>query len=161
MTTPPLLIAWHSRTGTSEALAKAACEGAGDLGVLVEADAVTERDIMQARGYLFICPENLASMSGMMKEMFDRLYYPVLGRIEGRAYATIMAAGSDGEGAQRQIDRIAKGWRLKRVADPLIVNMDAQTPERILAQKTVPEAKLALASELGEGLARGLDAGIF
>ena len=161
MTTPPLLIAWHSRTGTSEALAKSACEGAGDLGMLVEADAVTERDIMQARGYLFICPENLASMSGMMKEMFDRLYYPVLGRIEGRAYATIIAAGSDGEGAQRQIDRIAKGWRLKRVADPLIVNMDAQTPERILAQKTVPEAELALARELGEGLAQGLDAGIF
>ena len=161
MTTPPLLIAWHSRTGTSEALAKAAFEGAGDLGRLVEAEVVTERDLLEARGYLFICPENLASMSGMMKEMFDRLYYPVLGRIDGRAYATIIAAGSDGEGAQRQIDRIAKGWRLKRVADPLIVNMDAQTPERILAQKTVPDTKLALARELGEGLAQGLDAGIF
>ena len=161
MTTPPLLIAWHSRTGTSEALAKAAFEGAGDLGRLVEAEVVTERDLLEARGFLFICPENLASMSGMMKEMFDRLYYPVLGRIEGRAYATIIAAGSDGEGAQRQIDRIAKGWRLKRVADPLIVNMDAQTPERILAQKTVPEAELALARELGAGLAQGLDAGIF
>lgn len=161
MTERPLLIAWHSRTGTSEALAKAALEGAGDLAEMIEASEVQEEHLLAARGYLFVCPENLATMSGMMKEMFDRLYYPVLGKVEGRAYATIIAAGSDGEGAQRQLDRIATGWRLKRVVDPLIVNTDAQTPERILAPKTVSESDLQLAREMGEGLAQGLDAGIF
>lgn len=161
MTERPLLIAWHSRTGTSKALAKAALEGAGDLAEMIEASEVREEHVLAARGYLFACPENLATMSGMMKEMFDRLYYPVLGRIEGRGYATIIAAGSDGEGAQRQLDRIATGWRLKRVADPMIVNTDAQTPERILAPKTVSENVLQLAREMGEGLAQGLDAGIF
>ncbi|NNC51892.1 MAG: flavodoxin family protein [Erythrobacter sp.] len=161
MTERPLLIAWHSRTGTSKALAKAALEGAGDLAEMIEASEVREEHVLAARGYLFACPENLATMSGMMKEMFDRLYYPVLGRIEGRGYATIIAAGSDGEGAQRQLDRIATGWRLKRVADPMIVNTDAQTPERILAPKTVSENVLQLAREMGQGLAQGLDAGIF
>lgn len=161
MTERPLLIAWHSRTGTSEALAKAALEGAGDLAEMIEASEVREEHMLAARGYLFACPENLATMSGMMKEMFDRLYYPVLGKIEGRAYATIIAAGSDGEGAQRQLDRIATGWRLKRVADPMIVNTDAQTPERILAPKTVSQRDLQLARDIGEGLAQGLDAGIF
>ncbi|QZD95158.1 flavodoxin family protein [Qipengyuania gelatinilytica] len=161
MTELPLLIAWHSRTGTSEALARAALEGAGDLAEMIEASEVREEHMLAARGYLFACPENLATMSGMMKEMFDRLYYPVLGKIEGRAYATIIAAGSDGEGAQRQLDRIATGWRLKRVADPMIVNTDAQTPERILAPKTVSQSDLQLARDIGEGLAQGLDAGIF
>ncbi|MBX7531299.1 NAD(P)H-dependent oxidoreductase [Qipengyuania sp. 1XM1-15A] len=161
MTESPLLIAWHSRTGTSEALAKAALEGAGDLAEMIEASEVREEHVLAARGYLFVCPENLATMSGMMKEMFDRLYYPVLGKIEGRAYATIIAAGSDGEGAQRQLDRIATGWRLKRVADPVIVNTDAQTPEEILAPKTVSDRELQLAREMGEGLAQGLYAGIF
>ena len=161
MTERPLLIAWHSRTGTSEALARAALEGAGDLAEMIEASEVREEHMLAARGYLFACPENLATMSGMMKEMFDRLYYPVLGKIEGRAYATIIAAGSDGEGAQRQLDRIATGWRLKRVADPMIVNTDAQTPERILAPKTVSQSDLQLARDIGEGLAQGLDAGIF
>ena len=33
---------------------------------------------------------------------------------QGRAYATVISAGSDGTGAQRQIDRIATGWRLRR-----------------------------------------------
>jgi len=85
----------------------------------------------------------------------------VLGRIEGRPYATLIAAGSDGEGAQRQIDRIATGWRLRRVAEPLIVNLDAQTPEAIAAPKQVPDEVLQQCYEVGEALAEGLRLGVF
>ncbi|MFA9201318.1 MAG: NAD(P)H-dependent oxidoreductase [Cypionkella sp.] len=158
---PPLLIAWHSRTGAAEAMARAAFEGAAGGARLLGAQEVQPADLLAAGGYLFVCPENLASMSGLMKEMFDRCYYPVLGQIEGRAYATAIAAGSDGEGAQRQIDRIATGWRLKRVAEPLIVNLGAQTPDAILAPKTVPASALAACRELGAALAEGLAAGVF
>ena len=158
---PHLLIVWHSRTGASEALAAAAAEGAGETARLLRCDAVEPADLLDAGGYLFVCPENLATMSGLMKEMFDRCYYPVLGRIEGRAYATLIAAGSDGEGAQRQIDRICTGWRLRRVAEPVIVNTAAQTPERILAPKTLDAADLAAARDLGAGLAQGLALGMF
>lgn len=161
MESETLLIIWHSRTGASEALARAAGDGAGDLGRVCRAQDVEPDDILAAGGYLFICPENLASMSGEMKEMFDRCYYPVLGRIEGRAYATVIAAGSDGEGAQRQIDRIATGWRLKRVADPMIVNLSAQTPEEILAPKNVPSDRLEEARDLAAALAEGVSVGIF
>ncbi len=100
-------------------------------------------------------------MSGLMKEMFDRSYYPVLGRIEGRPYATVIAAGSDGEGAQRQIDRIATGWRLKRVADSVIVNFAAQTPEAIAAPKVVTAKVLKQCRELGSALGEGMRLGIF
>ena len=158
---PPLLIAWHSRTGASEALARAAFAGAEGRARLLRCDAVEPDDLLTASGYIFACPENLATMSGLMKEMFDRCYYPVLGRIEGRAYATLIAAGSDGEGAQRQIDRIAKGWRLRRVADPVIVNLAAQTPEAILAKKQVPEAALASCREIGAAIAEGIALGMF
>ena len=158
---PPLLIVWHSRTGTARALAEAAAAGAGARARSLEAVDVEPADLLAAQGYLFVCPENLASMSGLMKDMFDRCYYPVLGRIEGRAYATIVAAGSDGEGAQRQIDRIAMGWRLKRVANPMIVCTHVQTPEAILAEKTVDPASLQEARDLGEALAEGLAQGVF
>ncbi len=157
---PHLLIAWHSRTGGSEALARAAAEGAATARLLA-ADAVAPDDLLAAGGYLFTGPENLAALSGAMKEMFDRCYYPCLGKLEGRPYATIVCAGSDGEGAQRQLDRIATGWRLKRVADPMIVNTAAQTPEAILAPKTIPEARLAEARDLGAALEEGIAAGIF
>lgn len=161
MSDPYLLIAWHSRTGASEALARAAAIGAGVTGKLMPAEAIAPEDMLQAAAYIFACPENLATMSGMMKELFDRCYYPLLGKIEGRAYATIIAAGSDGEGAQRQIDRIARGWRLRRVADPMIVNLDAQTPEAILAPKTPPQHALEAAEQLGAALAEGVNLGIY
>ena len=118
-----LLIVWHSRTGAARAMAASAFAGAqaeGEARLVWVEDAEPE-DLLAAGGYLFVCPENLASMSGAMKEFFDRNYYPVLGRIEGRAYATAIAAGSDGTGAERQIDRIATGWRLRRVAESVIV----------------------------------------
>ncbi|QFT77755.1 flavodoxin family protein [Erythrobacter sp. THAF29] len=156
---PNLLVIWHSRTGASEAMARAASNA--ENAELVRARDVTSEMLIAAAGYIFACPENLASMTGEMKEMFDRNYYPVLGMIEGRPYATIIAAGSDGWGAQRQIDRIATGWRLKRVADEKIVNFDAQTPEAILAPKHVDERILADCKELGEGLAEGLRLGVF
>ncbi|MDP3674168.1 MAG: flavodoxin family protein [Novosphingobium sp.] len=158
-----LLIVWHSRTGAARAMAQAAWEGARAEAEtrLVSAEAAQPSDLLAARGYIFACPENLATMSGAMKEFFDRCYYPLLGRIEGRAYATLIAAGSDGSGAQRQIDRIATGWRLRRVAEPVIVNTAAQTPETILAPKTLVAADLARCRELGQGIAAGLVMGAF
>ena len=158
---PHLLIVWHSRTGGSEALAAAAAEGATTAAKLIAADDVTPALLQEAGGYLFVGPENLAALSGAMKEMFDRCYYPCLGRLEGRPYATIICAGSDGENAQRQLDRVATGWRLKRVAEPVIVNTAAQTPEAILAPKTIAPDRLAEARDIGAALAEGLAAGIF
>jgi hypothetical protein len=160
-TVPLLAIVWHSRTGAGEAMARAAHDAAGERAVLLAAGDVSTDVLLAARGYLFVCPENLGSMSGMMKEMFDRCYYPLLGRIEGRAYATAIAAGSDGRGAQTQIDRIVTGWRLRRVAGPLIVNLGAQTPEAILGRKTIASAELQRCSELGRALAEGLAMGVF
>lgn len=156
-----LLIIFHSRTGASRAMAEAAGLGAGGAGQLNYAADADPSLLQKARGYLFVCPENLGSMSGVMKDMFDRCYYPLLGQIEGRPYATIIAAGSDGYGAQSQIDRIATGWRLRRVAEPWIVNLGAQTPEQILAAKTVPPADLRRCRDLGAAMAEGLAQGVF
>jgi len=157
-----LLIVWHSLTSGSEQMARAAAGAADETDIILKraAEAGPE-DLLAADGYLFVCPENLASMAGVMKDFFDRCYYPVLGRIEGRPYATMICAGSDGEGAARQIARIATGWRLKPVAEPLIVCTHAQTPEEILASKTITETDLTRCRELGATLAAGLAMGIF
>lgn len=158
-----LLIVWHSRTGASEAMARAAFAGAGEgeSARLLRADQAQADDVLAASAYLFVCPENLATMSGLMKEFFDRTYYDLLGRIEGRAFASIIAAGSDGAGALRQIDRIATGLRLRRVAEPMIVTFAAQTPEAIAAPKHVPDQTLKECRDLGEALSEGLRIGVF
>ena len=156
-----LAIVWHSRTGAARAMAEAAHAAAGAGSRLIAAEDATPADMLAARGYLFACPENLGSMSGAMKEMFDRCYYPLLGRVEGRPYATAIAAGSAGQGAQSQIDRIVTGWRLRRVTEGLIVNLGAQTPQAILAPKSVPRGALYGCRELGATMAEGIRLGIF
>ena len=157
--TAHMLVIWHSRTGASEAMANAAAQH--EAARLMRAGDVTAQDLLAASGYVFVCPENLATMSGAMKEMFDTNYYPVLGQIEGRPYATIIAAGSDGQGAQSQLDRIATGWRLKRVAEPMIVNFSAQTAPEILAAKTVPARILQKCRTLGLAMGEGITLGVF
>ena len=158
-----LLIVYHSRTGGSRQMAEAAADAARDeiTTVLKTADQSGPEDLLRADGYIFCAPENLAAMSGVMKDFFDRCYYPVLGRIEGRAYAQMVCAGSDGHNAVRQIARIAQGWRLKPVQEPIIICTDAQTPEAILAEKTLSAEQLAPCRDLGQALGAGLAMGAF
>jgi multimeric flavodoxin WrbA len=160
-----LLVVWHSMTGGSRQMAEAAASAAaledGVKANLLHASACAPGDLLGADGYLFATPENLASMAGLMKDFFDRCYYPVLARIEGRPYAAMVCAGSDGSGAARQIERICMGWRLKAVAPALIVNTHAQTPEAILAPKQISADALARCRDLGATLAAGLALGVY
>jgi flavodoxin len=160
-----LLIVFHSLTGGTHQMAEAAAESASSepaviVRLLAAADAGAA-DVLAADGYIFAAPENLAAMAGRMKDFFDRTYYPALDRINGRPYATLICAGSDGENAARQIARIATGWRLRPVAAPLIVRTNAQTPEAILAPKTIGSDDLTACREIGAALANGMAAGIF
>jgi multimeric flavodoxin WrbA len=127
----------------------------------VHARRVDAQRVCEASAYIFVAPENLAALSGVMKDFFDRTYYGALDRVAGHPYAVIIAAGSDGHGALRQLQRIATGWRLRPVADPVIVITHAQTPAAILAEKQVAETDLARAHELGAAMAQGLAMGVF
>ncbi|KGG93801.1 MULTISPECIES: flavodoxin family protein [Comamonas] len=160
-----LLIVYHSLTGGTLQMVEAASTGARqeesvEVRVL-HASQAGPQDLLQAQGYLFATPENLAAISGLMKDFFDRSYYGVLDRIQGRPYASLVCAGSDGHNAARQMERIATGWRLKAVAEPLIICTHAQTQEAILAPKQIPAADLQRCEELGQSLATGLALGIF
>src|SRR5215212_2078243 len=117
-----LLIVFHSLTGGTRQMAEAAARGAqtqSEVNVrLLPAVEAQPEDVLAGDGYIFATPETLAAVSGLMKDCFDRTYYPVLGRINGRPYAILICAGSDGQNAARQIARIATGWRLRAIADP-------------------------------------------
>jgi multimeric flavodoxin WrbA len=160
-----LLIVYHSMTGGTLQMAQAAASGAGAEPAvrvsLMRAAEAEAADLLNASGFIFATPENLAAMSGRMKDFFDRTYYAVLDRINGKPYALLICAGSDGRNAAQQIDRIATGWRLKPIADPLIVCTHAQTAEAILRPKHIAEQDLRLCEELGATLASGLALGIF
>jgi len=169
--TPPgtsgktLLIVYHSMTGGTQQMAQAAADAAraqdGITVRLLRAPEAGPHDLLAADGYLFAAPENLAAIAGLMKDFFDRCYYPVLERLNGRPCAVMVCAGSDGQNALRQMERIATGWRLRSVAPGLIVCTHAQTPERILAPKQIGADELERCAELGAALAAGLALGVF
>jgi multimeric flavodoxin WrbA len=160
-----LLIVYHSLTGGTRQMAEAAAHGARnepEVAVrLLTAPEAAGADLLAADGYIFATPENLAAMAGRMKDFFDRTYYAALDRINGRPYAMLICAGSDGTNAARQIARIATGWRLRAIAEPLIVCTHAQTPEAILAPKHIGCTELDRCRDMGAAMAAGLAAGIF
>lgn len=162
-----LLIVYQSTTGGTRQMAQAVAQAAeigaeGEVAVrLLEAATAGPADVLAADAYVFAAPENLASMAGLMKDFFDRSYYEVLDRINGRAFAILVCAGSDGQGTVRQMERIATGWRLKAACAPTIVCTHAQTPASIVALKTIAAADIARCGEVGALLAAGLAAGIY
>lgn len=161
-----LLVVYHSKTGGTRRMVEAAVEAgraaADGLEIIVkQASEAEPDDLLGADGYLFATPENLAAIAGVMKAFFDRCYYPVLGKIEGRPYAALICAGSDGTNARAQLERICTGWRLKRIADTPIICTHAQTKAEILAEKTIPENDLDRCREIGATLAAGLEMGVF
>jgi multimeric flavodoxin WrbA len=161
-----LLIVFHSMTGGTRQMAEAAARGgaAAEPGLqvrLLPAPEAGPDDVLAADGYIFATPENLAAIGGLMKDFFDRCYYPVLDRINGQPYASLICAGSDGSNAARQVARIATGWRLREVAEPLIICTRAQTPEAILAPKVIGAADIRRCKEAGAAFAAGLAMGIF
>jgi multimeric flavodoxin WrbA len=143
-----LLIVYHSMTGGTLQMAQAAAQGAmSEAAVtvrLLPASQADADDMLTADGYLFATPEYLAAISGVLKDFFDRSYYPVLDRVNGRPYGLMVCAGSDGSNAVRQIERIVTGWRLRPVAEPLIVCTRAQTAAEIMRPKQIDAAERAL-----------------
>jgi multimeric flavodoxin WrbA len=162
---PTLLIVYHSMTGGTMQMAQAAAAGASAASEvqvrLMRAADTGAAEVLAADGYLFATPENLAAMSGQLKDFFDRTYYPALDQLNGRPYAALICAGSDGHSAAAQVERIATGWRLKAIAPPLIVCTHAQTPEEIVQPKQIPTADLQQCQQLGAALAAGLSLGIY
>lgn len=162
-----LLIVWHSRTSTSEQAAKVAAKAAlstikellaleadnnspNQYEVLVrKASEVSLEELLRAQAYLFCAPENLASLSGQMKEFFDHYYYDLLGQIQGRYYSAIIAAGTDGAGALKQLQRICTGWRLNQAVPAIILNTASATAEEIRAQKQLSPEQIVQAEEIG------------
>lgn len=160
-----LLIIFHSITGASEQIARAVAQGARtepEIEVILrQAQHVQPEHLLSASGYVFVAPEMLGSLSGVMKDFFDRTFYQVLDELNGRPYAAVICAGSDGQGAVRQLEKIAVGWRLKKVAESKIVLTHAQTKDNILQPKTVDQQSLKTSEELGTFFASALALAVF
>lgn len=148
-----LLIVYHSQTGNTRALADAVVRGAArepeaEVRLLRAFEAGVD-DLVGCDAVLFGTPENLGYMSGALKDFFDRTYYPAQGRVDHKPYAVFVSAGNDGTNTVVQIDRIARGYKLRKVLDAVIV------------RGAVTADGLARCEELGHTVAAGVVLGIY
>lgn len=148
-----LLIIYHTQSGNTGRLAEAVEQGAArrtDLTVKRQrAFDTTLQDLLDCQAVVFATAEYNGYMSGALKDFFDRTYEPARGHVTNKPYAIVISAGNDGTFAAQYIQRIARGYVLKLVADPIIVVGE------------VTGAAVTSCEELGEVLAEGLALGIF
>lgn len=150
-----LLVVFHSRTGSTQALCEAATEAAGaaagtevTLRVLGVFTAEPD-DVLWAHGLLLVTPANFGYMSGAMKDFFERVYHPCLERTAGLPYALVVKGDTDVDGAVASVEGIATGLRWRRVLPPVTV------------VGAIGPGDLDRAAEQGATLAAGLGAGVF
>lgn len=150
-----ILVIFHSQTGNTESLARAVADGVEETesarAVLKRAADVTAQDVRDC-GALVICsPEYFGYMAGAVKDFFDRTYDELKDdpAVRKKPFCIVVSAGNDGSGALNQIERICKGYRLKKVQPPIV------------CKGAVTEGVLAQCIELGKILAEGVNAGVF
>lgn len=147
-----VLIIYHSQSGTSAQLAAASWRGAieHDPAAKIERAAdVGARDIFHSKGVLLVCAENSGRLAGGMKDLLDRVFYPLIERNCSLPYALLISAGNDGRGAVAEAQRILSGIPFTEALEPRIIRA---LPE---------EDALEDVKELGAGFATGLQMGIF
>ena len=148
-----LLITYHSQSGASAQLARAAWRGAlGEPGVEVVVRRAWDAgvgDLQRADGLLLVAAENSGSLSGAVKDFLDRTFYPAIARGIVLPYALLLSAGNDGRGAVQQAQRILSGYPFPAAAEPVILRGE------------VTAGHLRAGEELGAAFAAGLAMGIF
>ena len=149
-----LLITYHSKDGSTGRMCERVQKGANHPDIEIEirallASETSAEDMTWADGIIFGTPENFGYMSGAMKDLFDRTFYPLAGQLEGMPIAIFISAGNDGTGALSSIRRIGNGYGFKEVQEPLI-SVGELTDETLDACEA-----------LGMYLAAGLEGSIF
>ncbi|HOU46274.1 MAG TPA: flavodoxin family protein, partial [Chitinophagales bacterium] len=101
-----LLFIYHSQSGHTEALIEKCKAGAAkeevEIRVVKALHAILE-DMIWADGILLGTPENFGSMSGGLKNFFDRTYYPAREIGINKPYALLISCETDGSGTEQQI----------------------------------------------------------
>jgi len=154
MLTKKLLIVAHTPSPNLAKLADAVMRGAQHPDIdnvsthQIAPLQASADDVLAADAIILLTPENLAYMSGAMKDFFDRIYYPCLEKKQGLPCAIIIRAGNDGTGTKRALESILTGLKWRIVQPPLTCRGDFK------------EDFIAQCEELGMCIAASLDAGI-
>lgn len=118
-----VLVVYCSMTGNTKAAAEAVAEGARAAG----AQVVVKDGVDGQPGDLLACDavalgsyDAFSYMGGGLKDFLDRAFYPTQNQVTDKPYAAFVTHGGGGR-AIGSIESIAQSFKLKKLADPVLV----------------------------------------
>lgn len=129
--------------------AQGAAREEGVAVLLRRAGEASLEELLSASAIVIGSPEYFGTMAGMIKDFFDRTFASAQEKTIGLPFVLLVCAGNDGRGALTQMERIAAGYRWRKVLEHY----------RLVGQPT--EEDLLAVAEIGQTLAAGIDFGIF
>ncbi|MBA7642159.1 Flavodoxin [subsurface metagenome] len=146
-----VLVIYYSRTGNTEAMAKAVVKGAEREGVAVDlkrVDYATVYDVMAADAFAFGSPCHYGYMAGALKEFFDRMLEPeVLKKIHMKPAAAFASNGEKDGGKEALLS-------IKRILYNYFVLTPIGDRTGVVCKGAPDKAKLEECESLGVILAK-------
>jgi NAD(P)H-dependent FMN reductase len=152
---PTILVVANLPSGNCVTLRDAVVRGASNDAIEGIEVAVREplsadaADVLASSGIIIGTTENFGYMSGLIKDFYERIYYPCLEKTEALPCALYVKGGLDGQGAKTSMERIITGLRWKPIRNTLV--MKGEFRESFVDQ----------CEELGMQMAAGLESGIY
>lgn len=149
-----LLVITNMPSANTASLAEAIVAGANDEAIsgvnttLLDPISASADHVMHCDAIVIGTTENFGYMSGLIKDFFERIYYPCLEEKQGLPYSLYIRAGIDGSGTKIGVEKIISGLRWREVQPCLLLQGTYQTDF------------LVQCKELGMCMAAGLEAGI-
>lgn len=149
-----LLVVVHAPSANTQCMVDAVLKGARHEDVenvqvtYLQPQDASAADVLIADAIILGTTENLGYMSGLMKDFFDRIYYPVLEIKQGLPVAAYIRAGHDGTGTIQALESILIGLKWRWVQAPL------------LCRGVFDEDFILQCEALGLTMAASLDAGV-
>lgn len=150
-----LLVVSHSRSGGTAQLRDAAVAGIAEGGPDLDVRSVAPLDcgpddVLAAAGLVLLTPTNFGWMAGLVKDWFERIFYPCVDHTAGLPFALAVKGNVDVDGGVASVEKVAiAGLKWKLVAPILTVVGD------------VERQHLDAAWELGATMAAGLTEGLW
>jgi NAD(P)H dehydrogenase (quinone) len=132
-----VLIAYHSFTGKTKALAEAAAEGARSAGVEVELSRVDDVSVeaAAAAGVLILAtPQTFGTPAGATKELLERLWIGKAELPSGKGFASIVCHADEPAGTSGLFARLPEYFGFTAVQDPLVIAADQVEAGRVRAR---------------------------
>jgi flavorubredoxin len=142
-----VLVVYSTMSGNTKIAAEIIADGARSAGAKVTLKAAGEaqpQDLVRCEAVALGSYDAFSYMGGGLKDFFDRAFYPTQGQVTDKPYVAFLTHGGGGK-AIASIESVAQSFKLKKVADSVLVKGKPEGPA------------IAALKSLGARLAAGVE----